>query len=50
MNKDNFDNKENLGHGIKGDVSTADKNFKNEKCNMNNKVNNLRSDKNLDKD
>ncbi|MBR0596940.1 hypothetical protein [Sinanaerobacter chloroacetimidivorans] len=47
MDKNNFDNKENLGHGIKGDVSNA-KNLKDEKNNKNNKVNNLRSDKNFE--
>jgi hypothetical protein len=46
----NFDNKEDLGHGIKGDVKPAAKNSKNEKKNMNNKDNNLRSDKNFNND
>jgi hypothetical protein len=48
MDKNNFDNKENLGHGIKGDVNTDAKNLKNEKNNKNNKVNNLRSNKNFE--
>ena len=47
MDDKDFENKENLGHGIKGDIGTADKNLRSEKDNMNNKVNNLRSDKNV---
>ena len=50
MDNNNFDNKENLGHGIKGDINTTDKTSKNDKNILNNKVNNLRSDKNADND
>ena len=50
MDNKDFENKENLGHGIKGDISTADKNLRSKNDNMKNKVNNLRSDKNLDND
>ncbi len=39
MAKNNFDSKENLGHGIKGEVSsnTNSKNLKSEKSNKKNK-------------
>lgn len=39
-NKKNLDSKENLGHGIKGEIKTAANNLKNDKNNTNNKTTN----------
>lgn len=50
MDNRNLDNKENLGHGIKGNITTGSKNSKSDKNNISQKSNNLRSDKNLDRD
>lgn len=36
----NFDSKENLGHGIKGDIKTTANGLKNDKNNLNNKATN----------
>lgn len=48
MDNKDFENKENLGHGIKGDVSTADNKLKSKTNNVKNRANDLRSDKNRD--
>lgn len=39
-NNYNVDSKENLGHGIKGDINTAANNLKNDKNSTNNKATN----------
>ena len=36
----NVDSKENLGHGIKGEINTTANNLKNDKNNTNNKITN----------
>jgi len=41
----NFDSKENLGHGIKGEVNTESSNLKNEKTNKKHKDKNSYSKK-----
>lgn len=38
MDNNNFNNKENLGHGIKGEISTTVDNAKNDRNNNNNKA------------
>jgi hypothetical protein len=35
VDNEDFENKENLGHGIKGEASNADTNLRNEKNSMN---------------
>lgn len=44
-NKYNLDSKENLGHGIKGEIKTTANNLKNDKSNTNNKITNDKNNK-----
>lgn len=39
MRNNDFDNKENLGHGIKGENGSETRNMKNDKNKMNDKAN-----------
>lgn len=44
-NKNNLDSKENLGHGIKGEIKTTANNLKNDKNSTNNKTTNDKTNK-----